>query len=458
MSDPRFIDGRTRDGKLDVVKGKKRLVGRACALLLATLVYPRSARSEVNLAEAGGWKITTDGRVNAFVSVARGTGVPDQQPDFPGTITEDTEDTQDNIASTRIRNGFIMSILGFNARQRVSESLEVSARVGLWMNTSSSRTKNAPGLVDPRELYGRLEGPWGRFQGGSDLALFGRGGMLVDADIAHDYGMGYPCLIENASGGACGMAAFGAIFSGFEPGIVYTTPDFAGLELSVGLYDPANIANGDLNRSPLPRVEGEVSFRPGALRVFASGFWQQMEGTVPDPTGMPGAETDLHADAWGAQAGVMVTLGPAMLGGAAFTGAGLSPITHVDEHQTAADRSGTLRKSRGVFGLAALVVDSIHTKFAAGAGILRVDKSPNDPAPVGPTGAPQNPQLLKQNVGFTAGIYQTTGPVIFALEYFRAEHTLYEYGQVNPVDPSFVDIKSPAQAVNFFNAGFTVVW
>jgi hypothetical protein len=255
------------------------------------------------------------------------------------------------------------------------------------------------------------------------------------------------------------MAAFGAIFSGFEPGLTYTTPDLAGLQLSVGLYDPANIANGSLNRSPLPRVEGEVSYELGAgFRVFASGFWQVLEGTVPDPMGPPGTRKDLEADAWGGQAGLMLAIGPVQVGAAGFTGAGLSPITHVDEHQTAVDSSGTLRKSRGLFGLGAVTIDSIHTKVAGGLGILHVDKSPNDPAPIGPTGTPQNPQVLKQNLGITAGVYQTTGPVIFALEYFRAEHTLYELGQTNPDDPNFVDIIRPSQAVNFVNAGLTVVW
>jgi hypothetical protein len=427
--------------------------------LSAGLVDPPSALAEVKLAEGGDWGISVDGRVNAFISVARGTGIPDQQPDFPGTITKDTKDTEDNIASTRIRNGFMMSILGFNAQKQVSEDFEVSARIGLWLNTSSSRTKNIPGLVDPRELYARLQGPWGRLQGGSDLALFGRGGIRTDAEIAHDYGMGYPCLIQDASGGACGMAAFGAVFPGFEPGLTYTTPSLGGLELSVGLYDPANIANGDLNRAPLPRLEGEVSYAlEQRVRVFASGFWQLMEGTVSDPTGPAGSRRDIHANAWGGQAGLMLTLGPVMVGGAGFTGAGLSPITHIDEHQTAVDSSGTLRKSRGFFGLAAFTFDSIHTKLAGGAGIFHVDKSPNDPPPVGPTGTPQNPQVLEQNVGVTAGIYQTTGPVVFALEYFRAEHTLYEFGQANPNDPNLIDIKRPSQAVNFVNAGFTVIW
>jgi hypothetical protein len=48
--------------------------------------------------------------------------------------------------------------------------------------------------------------------------------------------------------------------------------------------------------------------------------------------------------------------------------------------------------------------------------------------------------------------------VHFALEYFRAEHNLYEYGEVDAMDPTLVHIKKPVQVVNFINAGFTIVW
>jgi len=193
---------------------------------------------------------------------------------------------------------------------------------------------------------------------------------LVDAQIAHDYGIGYPCMIEDASGGACGMAAFGAIFPGFEPGFVYTTPKVGGFELAVGVYDPANVGLAQLNRSPLPRLEGEASFGiQDSVRVFASGFWQAMEGTVPDTSGgVQGALKDITATAYGAQGGLMVTLGPVMIGGAGFAGQGLSPITHVDENQSAFDSLGTPRKSRGGFGLGAFTFESIHLKIAGGAG------------------------------------------------------------------------------------------
>jgi hypothetical protein len=421
--------------------------------------FSRSARAEIVLGNEGGWNVSTDGRVNTFISVARGTGIPAGQADRAGAGTKDTMDKDNNISAIRVRNGFMTSILGMTVRKEVSPNFKVSARVGLWMNLGGSRTKNTPGLIDPRELYGKIEGNWGSVLAGSDLALFGRGGIMVDALIAHDYGMGYPCLIENASGGACGMAAFGAIFPGFEPGFVYTTPSVIGLQLALGAYDPATIASGQLNRASQPRWEAELSygFRQ-KLRIFASGFWQVMEGTIPDPAGPIGTQKDLHVNAWGGQAGFMLVLGPVMLGGAAFEGAGLSPITHVDEHQTSSDGDGVLRRSRGAFGMGAFTISAIRLKIAGGAGIFHVDKTKNDPDAINSLGAGQNPQVLKQNVGGTLGLYQWTGPVQFALEYFRAEHIWYEYGQAHPDNPNLVDIKRPQQAVNFINAGMTVVW
>lgn len=427
----------------------------AAAVVLAAFTWQAPARGEITLAEKEGWKVSTDGRVNAFISVARGTGIPEGQPDYPGTTTKDQKDSKEELRSTRIRNGFLASILGFRVEKQVLKDLKVTARTALWMNTSGTRTKNTPGAVDPREVYGTLSGSWGSVLGGSALGLFGRGGILVDAEIAHDYGLGYPCLIENASGGACGMAAFGAVFPSFEPGFVYTTPTLGGFELSLGIYDPATVANAQLNRAPLPRLEAEAAFAvPDFVKVFANGFWQTLEGSPAEG----GMLKDISATAWGAQGGFIVEVGPVMAGGAGFVGQAFSPITYIEESQVTFDTKGVPRKARGGFGLAAIKVDSLNLKVAGGAGVFRLDKSPNDVEPVTPGGAVGNPQLLKQNFGMTAGVYQATGPVHFALEYFRAEHTLYEYGEVNPNDPMEITTKKPVQVVNFINAGFTVVW
>lgn len=425
------------------------------AVVLTALTWRAQARAEIKLVEAEGWKVSTDGRVNAFINTAFGTGIPEGQQDFPGTGTKDTHNTKNELRATRIRNGFLSSILGFNLAKQVSENLKVTARAALWMNISGMRMKGVPGAVDPRELYGKLEGPWGSLLGGSDLALFGRGGILVDAAVHHEFGLGYPCMVENAGGGACGMAAFGAIFPGFEPGFVYTTPSLAGFQLAVGLYDPANVANAQLNRSPIPRFEGEASFAvPELLKVFASGFWQKMEGSPPQG----GMLTDIEATGYGAQGGLMVELGPVSAGGAAFIGQGIAPFTYLEESPTPFDAKGVPRKSRGGFGVAAVTVESMNLKLAGGAGIFSLDKSPNDPLPFDPVLGFQNPRVLKQNLGISAGVYHWIGPLHLAFEYFRAAHTFHEAGMVDPANPAQGIVKAPTQTVNFINAGFTIVW
>jgi hypothetical protein len=221
------------------------------------------------------------------------------------------------------------------------------------------------------------------------------------------------------------------------------------------MYDPGLVQNSQLARAPLPRLEAEATFSASDLvKVFASGYWQKLEGS---PINGDMGRKDITATAWGGQGGLMLNLGPVMAGGAGFVGQGIAPITYIEENEVSFDKQGIPRKSRGAFGLAAVKFDAIHLKVAGGAGVFHLDKSPHDPEPVSAAGA-GNPSMLKQNFGITAGVYQTTGPLHFALEYFRAEHDLYEYGVADPNNPSLVTIKKPVQVVHFINAGFTIVW
>jgi hypothetical protein len=428
----------------------------AAALVLFTC---SQAPAEIPLTQYHGWLLSTDGRLNAFLSVAEGNGLPDQEPAILGAGTADTADSAGGLHSTRIRNGLFTSILGFTGTKKISESFKVTARVGLWMNIAGTRTQDVAGLMDARELYGKIEGPWGSVLAGSDNDL-SRGGILVDLMIAHEYGLGYPCAIRDASGIACGMVGFGAPFPWFDPGFVYSTPDLAGLQVSLGIYDPATVDNGNLSRTPFPRFEGEAKFDfNGKSHIFANGFWQVLEGTVRSvdgTTGMP-VTKDLHTNAWGGQAGGMLSLGPIMLGGAASEGTGYSPLA--SQSQLTADSNGVLRSSRGAFGLGAVLVDALRLKMAGGLGVWHLDKNKDEVGTMSATGSPTNPQLIKENVGMTVGFYQTTEPVHFALEYFRAQSTWYPYGVPSATDPTVTaGVITPRQVVNFVNAGMTVVW
>jgi hypothetical protein len=459
----------------------KATVAVALRVAVATLVLlmPRIATAEIELAEKEGFKLTTDGRLNVFVSVSTGSQVPDTQPhpdsfdQYPGAGTDDQPDPNDKIQAVRIRNGFMPSILGFNIKKQVSETYAVSGRAALWMNVGAGRTKNIPGPIDPRELWVQVEGPWGALRGGSDLALFGRGGILVNYEISHNYGLGYPCTIENTAGGACGHVAFGAPFPGFEPGVVYTTPSFGGATLSAGVYDPVTIQNSSLLRTPLPRFEGELAFAlEKTLKLFVNAHWQQLKGVwqLRDPVSQIREEEERTANAYGGQAGGMVQFGPVQAGGAAFTGAGLTPFTHVGEDLSNGDAEGKLRESMGFFGMGSFTVEATETKFAAGFGMMEMKKTENDAKPVVGLLA-SNPQVFRSNVGGSVGVYQKAGPVYFALEYFRAEHEWFEIGELREgrfdyttagdFDPNnlvVLDVQRPRQAVNFINIGMSLVW
>ena len=74
------------------------------ALLAALASLAREARADVDLVTNNGWALSTDGRVNAFLSVMRGAAIPKNEQNFTGLDDEATPDAK--IESTRLRTGF----------------------------------------------------------------------------------------------------------------------------------------------------------------------------------------------------------------------------------------------------------------------------------------------------------------------------------------------------------------
>ena len=73
---------------------------------------------------------------------------------------------------TRIRSAFMMNSLGFNMIKQVSPDLKVTGRFSLWVGVSQERSKTDNPSIDARELYIKLEGPWGGLLAGRALGLF----------------------------------------------------------------------------------------------------------------------------------------------------------------------------------------------------------------------------------------------------------------------------------------------
>ena len=67
-----------------------------------------------------GWVLTTDGRINNFLSVTRGNWIPAGEPPYTGV--DDAQTTGNQITSSRVRTGFIENILAFELNKQVTEA------------------------------------------------------------------------------------------------------------------------------------------------------------------------------------------------------------------------------------------------------------------------------------------------------------------------------------------------
>src|SRR5262249_6601755 len=128
------------------------------AAAFAVVLVSRAARAEFEIVNNHGYSLTSDGRVNIFLSLARGAAIPKNEQDYTGLKEEFTPDG--NLASARMRTGFVMSVLGFNLTKQLAPGVNAKARVAMWMLASAQRNYSDEPAPTPRELYFKIEGPW----------------------------------------------------------------------------------------------------------------------------------------------------------------------------------------------------------------------------------------------------------------------------------------------------------
>lgn len=422
--------------------------GVAVLALLSAWVTPSTAHAQLPSPEplvvgkVKGWELSVDGRMSAFLSVSQGRPPPPGSPTWQGF--EDRPDADGDTMSTRIRSGFVSNYLGWGLRKEVGNH-QISGRFALWGNISQQRDKTQSPDVDLREVYLRIDGPWGGVLAGRNMGIFSRGPISLDYDIVHNYGLGSPCMIVNRAPSwgpiaACGHVGFGILFPAFNAQISYNTPQFAGLQLTVGLFDPATVKEQRYTRTPLPRVEAELAYK-GSKYVHAevSGSWQRLGNET---------ETDLNVDSTGVAGSIGLNLGPVQLGATGFAGRGLGIWAAIEDYPVfSADSSGgyLLRRQKGFAALAALNIGS--TKIAGGVGQTMVSKVASDPERFTALNFPA------KQLGFSAGIYQgVLENVVLALDFFSAK-TTWQDGVNDDGEPY-----TPKQTMNFVNLGVTLVY
>jgi hypothetical protein len=342
-------------------------------------------------AKSDGWAVSTSGQVNAYGSYIFGDTInrsglgnltiPSDptstryrlvgpqvniqgNPTPSGAVSSPVDDK--DLGTFRIRGGFASTILNFMVKKQLLQDLKLEVKLGFWAGIDNAqvagvRQKNDVAAVDWREQFIDLSGSWGTFWGGRKLGLYNRGGHT----------------------------GVGSMFPNRNAQIGYATPDVAGLQLSVALFDGAMISD-QWNRTPLPRFEAEATFKkafggpeayPNELNAWLNGLSQTVGRTQENPPqpaiGHPGVPADATVNVFGLGGGAWGRFSGIGLGGTGWYGKGLGTATPFGN--TAVDDVGKLRTHFGYLVIGSFRLD----KFEVGAsyGSTNVEETEWDKDP-----------------------------------------------------------------------------
>lgn len=451
---------------------RKRLVSTLTLTALA-LLDPSLAQAEVKIGESGGWALSTDGRVNAFVSHVYGDPRPDGLSlpwvGFNESTASGQVNADNKLQKTRVRSGYVPSTLAVNLRKQMFPDLKAVARVELGFqiaNTAPTEIAD-PTWMEPRAVYLDLSGSWGSVRGGRDISLFGRGNLFMNYELGHAYGLGFPCAYEKVFGGACGHVGFGALWPDFRAQISYTTPSIGDIvSLSVGVFDPRTIPTYNWFQTPLPRFEGEAnanySWQEGwGVKAWVNGVHQRIGTTANidpdnDPMTMNSVPTDFTQDAYGVGGGVVATLGPVKVGGSGYMGKGMDAFSVLSFNPIFLGQSSAVeayerrfRPSKGFLAEASVTIGD--TWFMGGFGQGLLDRVDTD-TPITELGAVP---LIRTQTGISAGVFHRLGQVVLGLDYFNAS---YGFDPNRIATGTTQDYDQVSQTVHIFNGGVTLEW
>jgi hypothetical protein len=371
---------------------------------------------------------------------------------------------QGTISAMRIRSGMIPNVMTLGFRTRFGQETTLKAQVSLWGTIESPLNDSLAGRgqfprpggrsvsvrADFREAYLQLEGPWGGVTAGRFLGLFSRGSTQMDFLYGHGYGVGFPgVIVANYVAGSVsmpgpvgGMAGFGVLSPAYAAGITYSTPSLSGIQLTAGLFEPAQLDGAGWNTNRIARPEGELTYDLAAgtfkMHLFGNGAYQKLYigGTTQDTT------------TWGAGYGGRVEIGPVHIGAAGHVGTGVGLFYAFDASGTSSSK-GTddagmllapgiqpfeLRKFSGVSVLAQVVAGPFDIN--AGFGQTQVQQTAADKIWVD--------SVLKSQTGISAGV------VYHVMESFHLD--------VDFMNTSFQWYGGEKQKVNFLNAGAVVTF
>tara|TARA_R110000823_G_scaffold65101_2_gene152883 strand:+ start:624 stop:1724 length:1101 start_codon:yes stop_codon:yes gene_type:complete len=283
--------------------------------MAAVMGASAGANAAVELYNEDGTTFSVDGYFNAFY-VNR---------------DDDVSDTRDS----RIKMGFLPNTIGFNFSKDMGD-LTLGGRSSFWTSINDSLDSPTDTSIDVRQFYATVDGSFGQVLIGKDFGLYARSNIFLDEILM---GFGSP--------GAAGGVSFGNIGAGYpyptpSAQITYRAPEMSGLNVAVGVLDPADTVTGTNDENSAPRFETEITYSTDmnglGLTGWLNGRYQSAENG------------GIEVDSSGVGYGVKASLAGLTLAASGFTSKGDNPVLITNGAVTEDDADGFLVQGSYTFG------------------------------------------------------------------------------------------------------------
>jgi len=276
--------------------------------LLPLLAAPALA---VDLTTADGkWTFSIDGNVNADY-VYSNCQSPTSAKTVVGGLT--CVGSADGNGVSSVDNGLLPAAFVFGVAT-TQDGFDITAHLGLYpgIDTHTGGNPNGGGTnaalgtagLDVRQVYATFGNKdIGTFLVGRQIGLFGADVILNDMTLL---GVGGPGGAASAAPGntTLGGIGLGYIYTDWLAQINYTTPDFAGFNVTAGIFNPINsLTNGDATEpKKAPGFHGKVTWTlpiADGTKLYASATFitqeQDYVGPVIGPYSYTGTGYDIFA-------------------------------------------------------------------------------------------------------------------------------------------------------------------
>jgi len=235
------------------------------------------AEAQLTMQMSNGWSFTFSGNVNAFA-------IYESTDEGGGTIGAPGGLIGIGGKGFNVRTGLLPAFAVFDAKGKEGNTdLGVHFGFAPQIQCGGQAHDCFGAQIDMRQVYLTVGGTWGQILAGREIGLFNRQNILTDQTL---FGVGATGGI-NGGGTTLGRIGFGYIYPNFVAQMTYSTPAGRSTQLSIGLFQPSALnsdAGTAYGQTEVPRLEAEVTIKPGDLLLWLNGTAQNAKNPVADET------------------------------------------------------------------------------------------------------------------------------------------------------------------------------